>query len=316
VQFARNLPAFAVSRTGTVAWRVGFSTTPSNGRMRLLDSTGREVRAFVARAPWAPRLSPDGRRLAYGAAGPSRTTSDLWVTDLADGSTQRITNDSSDANDPVWSPDGRELAMSAASPDTGWKSVELRRLDGGAARRFATATLFAIPSDWSRDGSTLLITTVDLRDVSSAHAKPLAGGASRKLFDGDGRGGARFSPDGKWIAYTSDETGRRQVYVQSWPALDGKMLVSTRGGVHPVWAREGLALFYWQDDELVSVRLAARAGGGLEVASRAALFRAPYLESLQPNYDVLPGGRQFVVVTWRARANRIAVAVDALGGAR
>jgi hypothetical protein len=128
--------------------------------------------------------------------------------------------------------------------------------------------------------------------------------------------GARVSSDGRWAAYVSDETGRNEVYVQSYPTPGHKVLVSNGGGGNPVWRRDGRELYYWQADQLVAVTLASGGTGApLEVRGRTLLFRAPDL-AIGAMYDVSPDGTRFVLVTGNTRANRLVVVLNALGGGR
>jgi Tol biopolymer transport system component len=271
------------------------------------------VQALAARAPWTPRFSPDGRRLAYGAYAPGQGLSDIWVTDLADGTTQRVTADDADNNDPHWSPDGRSILYAALREGTG-KDLFVHALDGGAARRLTSRPITEWPSDWSPDGGELLVTGVTNEDDRDIWIQPADGGAARPWLATPAQEyAARVSPNGRWVAYTSNETGRDEVYVQSFPTPGRKTLVSPRGGAHPVWRRDGRELYYWQDDQLVAVDVDPRGpGGALVVRGRTPLFRAPYMLSEHPNYDASPDGTRFVVVTGRVRANRLVVALHAL----
>jgi dipeptidyl aminopeptidase/acylaminoacyl peptidase len=320
VQFNRGVPSFDVTATGALVYRVGFPATPVNGRMSLIERAGREVQPFAARAPWAPRFSPDGRRVVYGANAPGQERSDLWVTDLLAGTTQRVTYDGkeSDNNDPQWSPDGRSLVYSALRGGA-TKDLVVQALEGGAARRATTRPGTEWPSDWSPDGSAILFTAVTEELDNDIWIQPADGGAARPFLATPAREtGARISPDGRWAAYTSDETGRNEVYVQSYPVPGRRTLVSPRGGVHPVWRRDGRELYFWEDDQLMAVAIDQRGpGGALVVGAREPLFRAAYVESEHPNYDASPDGTRFIVVTGRARSNRLVVALHALdaGGA-
>ena len=119
------------------------------------------------------------------------------------------------------------------------------------------------------------------------------------------------------MAYTSDETGRREVYVQSYPTPGRKTLVSARGGVHPVWRGDGRELYYWQGDQLIAARLdATEASAPPAVRGRTPLFRAPYAQSVSANYDASSDGSRFVIVTGGEHTFRLVVTLDALGARR
>jgi len=316
LQFAAGtVPAYDVSRGGTLVYRAGFPSTPEIGRMTLVDRTGRELQAFPARNPWTPRFSPDDGRIAYGANAPGHSLSDLWVTDLTAGTTQRVTTDGKDRdnNDPDWSPDGRSLVYSAVGAGA-VKDVFVRSVDDATVRRLTRSSGVEWPSDWSPDGGALLFTSVTLAGEIDIWTQPAHGGEPHPyLATPAAEQAARLSPDGRWVAYTSNETGRDQVYVQSYPAAGQKTLVSSGGGVHPIRHRGGRELYYWQEDQLIAATLDVRAAGEpLAVRGRTPLFRAPYVQNSHANYDVSRDGSRFIVVTGPGRANRLVVALQAV----
>jgi hypothetical protein len=317
--FLMNGTPFDVSRTGALVYRVGGSLPSlASLRLTLTDRAGRVLRVLPASMPWSPRLSPDGRRVAYGAVAPGRDASDVWVTDLDDGTTQRLTTDGNNNNDPQWSPDGRSMAYSANAD--GAKDAFAQPLLGGGARRLARRPGFQFPSDWLRDGSALLVVEVPLVGDRPGNQdlwiQPTDGGAARPYLATPAREmGARASPDGRWVAYTSDETGRDEVYVQSYPAPGRRTLVSAGGGVHPVWRGDGRELYYWQADQLMAARVEpGGAGEPLAVRERSPLFRAPYPGGVLAMYDATPDGSRFALVAGQERANRFVVVLDAFAG--
>jgi serine/threonine-protein kinase len=303
---------------GALVYRAGGTTSdPSNLKLTLTDRTGRELQTIPARAPWSPHLSADGRRVAYGANAAGRDSSDLWITDLASGTTQRLTTDGNDNGDPRWSPDGKAVAYSVDAADG--KDVLLLRLDGGPPRPLTRRPGWQLPDDWSPDGRAVLFTDVTVTRERGVERKdlwvqPVDGSAPRAYVATPAwEGAARASPDGRWVAYMSNETGRNEVYVQSFPAPGRKTIVSTRGGVHPVWSHDGREIYYWQAGQLIVARVGAgRRGEALAVRDRTSLFRAPYFEGVSANYDVSPDGARFVIVVQAERTNRLVVALGAL----
>jgi hypothetical protein len=270
-----------------------------NMPLTIVDRTGRMVRGIIANRPWTPRFSPDGHRVAYGALGPGRETSDLWVSDLDAGTTRRITDGDADANDPQWSPDGAAIAYSATAP--GGKDVMLWSLASGAQRVLAARPGTQFPSDWLRDGSALLVTDDAGPNRHNILVQPADGSPARPYATTSAdETAARISPDGHWVAYTSDISGRAEVYLDSYPQPRRRVAISSGGGVHPVWRGDGRELYYWRDGALVAVPLAPPAGGappahGVETV----LFRAAYLVGFNTMYDVSPDGKQFVIVRQR-----------------
>jgi hypothetical protein len=264
--------------------------------LTVVDRAGRPLRAIPANRPWTPRFSPDGRRVAYGAFGAGRSTSDLWVTDLEAGTTRRLTDDEADANDPQWSADGASIAYSVRAP--GGKDLALQSLAGGGARVLASREGTQFPSDWLRDGSALLVTEEAGGGGHDILVQPADGSAARPYAATPAdETAARISPDGRWVAYTSDESGRAEVYLDSYPRPGRRVTISSGGGLHPVWRGDGRELYYWRDGALVAVRLGAAVDGAPPARGvQTVLFRAPYLIGVNTMYDVSPDGERFVIV--------------------
>ena len=267
----------------------------SNALLTVVDRTGRPVRGIAAERPWTPRFSPDGRRVAYGALGAGRGTSDLWVTDLEAGTTRRLTDGDTDANDPQWRADGEMLAYSARAP--GGKDLMLRPAEGDEERVFASRRGTQFPSDWLRDGSALLVTEQTGHAGHDILVQPADGSEARPyLATSANETTARVSPDGRWVAYTSDQSGRAEVYVDSYPRRGQRVMISSGGGVHPVWRGDGRELYYWRDGTLVAVPLDEASGGAPPARGEAKeLFRAPYFVGVSTMYDVSPDGKRFVI---------------------
>jgi serine/threonine-protein kinase len=264
--------------------------------LTVVDRSGRPQRTIPANRPWTPRFSPDARRVAYGAYGEGRSSSDLWVTDLATGTTQRLTDDGRDSNDPQWSSDGSTIAYSVDVP--GGKDVFVQRAGGGQARVLASRDGAQYPNDWSRDGAALLVTEGATDNGYDIIVQPADGSVAQPyVATPANETAARISPDGHWIAYTSDKSGRPEVYIDSYPKPGKDVTVSLGGGIHPVWRGDGLEIYYWRDGELTAAQL--KAGWGdtpPSVVARTRLFTAPYQDGINTMYDVSPDGQRFVIV--------------------
>lgn len=294
-RFTDSAPQPAVVRPTNEASIDAPSTPIGDMSLAVVDRSGRSLRAILANRPWTPRFSPDGRRVVYGAFGAGRQTSDLWVTDIDDGTTKRLTDDNADANDPQWSPDGATIAYSVNAP--GGKDVAMRSVAGGAERVLATRDGTQFPSDWVRDGSALLVTEETGSNRHDILVQPADGSAARPYAATSAdETAARFSPDGRWVAYTSDESGRAEVYLNSYPRPGQRMMISSGGGVHPVWRGDGRELYYWRDGALVAVQLSGLEGARPVRGAQTVLFRAPYQMSVNTMYDVSPDGQRFVIV--------------------
>jgi serine/threonine-protein kinase len=267
--------------------------------LALVDRTGRVERTLPANRPWTPRFSPDAKRVAYGAFGSGRNTSDLWVADLGAGTTHRLTDDDGDSNDPQWNPDGSLLAYSVNAP--GGKDVFVQRSGGGQPKALMSRDRTQFPSDWSRDGNALLVTDETPNHGYDILVQPADGTAPRPYAaTSANETAARLSPDGRWVAYTSDESGRAEVYLDSYPKPGRRTLLSLGGGVHPVWRADGKELYYWHDGALVAAQLSWGRGDAVPpVAARTTLFRASYLVGLNTMYDVSADGTQFIIVEQR-----------------
>jgi len=293
---------YSVSRGGTLAIIRAAGTILD---LAIYDRAGGSQILFRNGGFWAPRFSPDGTRIAFG----DRYPDDLWIYDLATQSRRRFTLDGASNNDPAWSPDGKQLAFAVDRPTR--KDVLVRNADGsGAERQLVVREGLQWPSDWTRTGY-LVFTDVPLdedRDIWAVKAdgsEPPFPYLDTPFIEKSGE----VSPDGRWIAYDSNAPGRFEVFVSSFPkASAAPVIVSTAGGRNPRWAPDGGELYYWNEGRLIAARLAL--GNRPRVLGYSTVLQAPYASADHPNYDVHPDGKRFVVVTGRARPQRIIVAIN------
>ena len=285
----------SVARTGTAAY---VSNRASENRTRLVWAGGGAISVALdsPRVYSDPRLTPDGRRVALHLWDQQN---DIWVGDLVRGRLTRLTFTSEEEETPVWSPDGRELAF-AADRGPGARQVVRKAADGGAAAPehviWQTADHFHV-TDWSPDGRTIIVeirragTANDLLaiDVASGKERVLVASAFRERQ-------ARLSSDGKWLAYTSDESGRDEVYVQPFPSLQGRAMVSAAGGTEPVWSRDGRRLFFRGAAQMLSSSLTSTSP--LEFAPPATLFADTFTRTqgeTHTHFDVDAAGRFLMI---------------------
>jgi len=271
---------------------------------------------------WVPRFSPDGRRVAYGAYTGRVIAADLWTYDLTHSTDQRLTSGGQtgrDYNDPVWSPDGRQIALSGLDSGVGatvGKHLYLMPSDASAPpAHLLSRPGDQWPSDWTRDGKSLLFTDTPPNGKRAIWLLPVSrGGAPQPVVVTSYNAiGGRLSPDGRWLAFDSDETGQREVYIQPFPGPGTRVRVSSSGGLNPAWSRSGKELFYWERTQVIAVEL--RLGAEIAVGAHKALFQA----NLQPGglvaqYDPHPDGQRFVVAAVPGSSSRLAVISNVLAG--
>jgi Tol biopolymer transport system component len=222
---------------------------PSGARLETVDRDGEVLRRWSEpEAQNWPRVSPDGTRIARQRVHPVTNNPDLWVEDLERGTLIRVTTGPEPDLQPVWSPDGRHLAyVSGQLPGrAGERTLRIAAADGsGVVRETPCPKSYCEPTDWSRHADELLVNVEEdgARDVWSVPA--IETGTARPLLaaafvERD----ARLSPDGRWIAYVSEESGRPEVSVRSVAGPERRVVVSATGGDQPTWRRDGAELFF------------------------------------------------------------------------
>jgi eukaryotic-like serine/threonine-protein kinase len=239
------------------------------------------------------RISPQGDRLAMGIdAG----MNDVWVLDLTRGVRTRLTFGPVQNVGPVWSPDGKWIAYN--SDRDGHSTIYRKPSDGsGAEELLLTDDQVVIPSDWSRDGKTLLYSRGPVGN-SEVWALPLEGERKPWLVvprtPNSWTGQGSLSPDGRWLAYTSTESGTFEVYVVAFHGGQGKWQVSTTEGLQPLWSRDGKQLYYFSaSNRSVTVVPVQENGGALQFGAAQALAISP--ASQQGLYDVTPDGKKILM---------------------
>jgi hypothetical protein len=240
------------------------------------------------------RLSPDGQRLAITIVEP--TSYDIWIYELAHGRRTRLTTGGKDGF-PVWSPDGTRIAF--ASGRFGPQNMFVRAADGsGPTERLLTSDVVQRPSSWSPDGRMLTFhqeggPSGPMPDIWTLSFEPPIARPMVQLPGYQTR--SRISPDGRWLAYASEESGHFEIYVTSFPSGTRKSQVSSGGGEYPVWARSGSELFYLNGDKLMVVGFNARSE--FNVGKPTLLFQArSAVQASGWPYDVSLDGKRFVMI--------------------
>ena len=239
-------------------------------------------------------LSPDGRRVAVSAS--ENGNQDIWVHDIELGVKTRITTNAGVDWRPIWSPDGEEILYSIQNDD-----IALRRADGsGELLPLLDAPTRGRVSDWSRDGRYILYTGVDgeTGDDLSYLERNQEGGWEPHLFlqTAFQERSSKLSPDGRFIAYASDESGQFEVYVQPFPEGGRRTTVSNNGGWEPRWSPDGRELFYVEATKLIAVSVDT--SETFSVRSRTPLFEHPSLTNpWYPQYDISADGQRFIIPT-------------------
>lgn len=257
------------------------------------------------------RISPDGRRIAADQTDPSLRGGDIWIHEPGRGGSTRLTFDPSSHVSPIWSPDGRQILFGS---DRGVSSgaLYLKNADGsGPEEELANTGADALlPNawDWSRDGKYILFAKGNepwFISQPERVAKPLLQ-AKWTVRN------AQFSPDGRWMAYASNETGSMEIYVSPFPSLNGKWQVSSSGGQEPKWRQDGKELFYVSSDgKMMSVAVTTGASfkGSLPVALFQTHRRQPVSLPDIFSYDVTNDGQRFLILTKVDEANTAPLSV-------
>ena len=281
--------------------------TPRNNLVWVDRSGEQEPLATPIRAYQTLSLSPDGLRAAVGiGGGGGGGNPDVWVSELARGTLTRLTTDEAVDRSPLWSPDGRRVTFT--SDRNGQQEVWWRAADSSdEAERLLTtdeAGNDLAAYDWSPDGGVLFAQVEFLETESDVGMVSLDGpGTWEPLIQTAAEEGSPvISPDGRWLAYTSDETGIPEVYVQRFPELEGRQPVSVGGGFGPDWSADGRELFFLRaptggaPDAVMRVTFDLEAG---DVGTPERLFDyANYYSSPggRRHHDVSPDGQRFLMI--------------------
>ena len=276
------------------------SSTPQETRLDWVDRRGTQVALVAPPARFGNlALSPDGTRVAFDRPPEGSAASDVWLLDLAQNISSRFTFGPYVDNVAVWSPDSRTVAFASSS---GGNTLNIAQRPANASappqvllKLDAPPPMF--PSDWSSDGRFLAYFRTDPKTKLDQWVLPLFGDRNpiHLLHSEFNESQGQFSPDGRWIAYVSDESETPQVFVQSFPALTGKWQVSTNGGTQPRWRRDGKELFYLAPDRKL-MAVTVKTVDVFERATPQPLFDTTLPpDSTRQSYSVSADGQRFLL---------------------
>jgi serine/threonine-protein kinase len=285
---------YAISDNGTLIYVPSTSTGGLDRTLVWVNREGQEEPlAAEPQGYGSPRISPDGSRVAITIEEPGG--SDVWIYDLEREILTRLTFDPAADHHAVWTPDGRRIVFDSGRVETGhnlfWKAA-----DGtGQVERLTTSPTTQSTHSLSPDGKRLVFGEIvaprDLQVLSMEGER-----TSQPLFQSqfnETRG--MISPDGRWIAYESDESGHQEIYVRPFPNVEeGKWQISSDGGTMPVWAPRGQELFYRNGEAMMMVGITTEPT--FTAGSPVVLFTGRYTRGVIVNYDISPDGQRFLMI--------------------
>jgi serine/threonine protein kinase len=312
--------AFSTSQTGTLAYVGGGRA--GTVQLAWTDRNGKPLELFGPPGAYLHfRLAPDEKHITYDANAGTGTT-DIWVLDSVRGVPSRATFDPEDDNLPIWSPDGQNIVWPSHRGGSFDLYIKAANATGQEKLLVKMGTATGWATDWSRDGRYILYqrpgekTGQDLWIAPAPNAKDDGKGESQarvylnaQFDEQDGR----FSPDGKWVAYRSNESGVSEIYVQSFPLSNTKVPISTGGGSEPQWSQDGTELFYLRADRtLMAVPITHTPAEPVRAGLPTPLFRVPPVldEGIAArSYAVGKDGKRFLIANGDSARNAVPLTV-------
>ncbi len=286
---------FSVSQNGLLAYQSGGALGQS--QLMWVDRTGKLIGNIGAPADYRhPALSHDGRKLAVQITDANASNGDIWVIDLARATSTRLTFDPANDFVPLWSADDKYIYFATNRNDAG--DLYRKPASGlGNDEEVIRMPGFTLGSDLSRDGRYIAFSNIDpdgkrgwdtwTYSVADKRSTPFLQSQFNEFWP-------HFSPDGKWLVYQSDESGKVQIYVQPFPATGGKWQVSTDGGTRPRWSSKGNEIFYVLGSGKIMVA-EVRTSGTFEAGIPKPLFDMRPKGGPDQRYTVTPDASRFVI---------------------
>jgi Tol biopolymer transport system component len=308
-----RLAEFSVSTNGILTYRSGGNLTT---QLTWVDRAGRKLQSVGPPGNYSrPMLSPDEKRVAFTRADGQQ---DIWILELGREVLSRLTFSPENDDSPIWSPDGSKIAF--ASSRDGGGVYQKTATGAGPEELLLKSGAGANVNHWSPDGKYILFFRAAARTNQDIWILPLTSDRKPQIYLQTEfiEGEAQFSPDGRWIAYTSNETGRFEVYVQPFPTTGAKYQVSTSGGRQPFWRRDGKELFFVSDDRRFFA-VDVQTGSTFQVGTPKFLFNMQAnVTNTRNSYHPSADGQRFlvnmlletasspitVVVNWTAALNK------------
>jgi Tol biopolymer transport system component len=291
LQSTNGMAQYSISENGSLVYLTG-GIQAGQSALVWADRKGAEQPLPAPLHSYrSPRVSPDGKRIAVVL---DELGGNAWIYDLARDTLTRLTFEAGGANSLAWTRDGKRLAFnSGGTPNLFWQSAD----GSGKAERLTTSENQQNAISWSPDGQALAYMELDpatSQDVwvlrlSDRKAQPFLRTSFYESVP-------QFSPDGHWLAYVSNESGRFEIYVQPYPGPGGKYQISTDGGTEPVWNPNGRELFYRSGGKMMAVDITMQSS--FSAGKPRMLFDRPYLSlsTTLPSYDVSPDGQRFLML--------------------
>jgi serine/threonine protein kinase len=307
--------SFGVSNNGVLAYQTGDPLGANPLQLTWFDRQGANLGAAAGPGYYlSMRLSPDSSRVAVSRMNLSSVSSNIWLHEFARNTPTRFTSERVGDANPVWAPDGTRVAYDSLR--SGQSGLYQKASNGAGGEE-----VLLEPSgrrdldDWSRDGHFLLYSQIEPRTKSDLWVLPLDGDRKPRIYVGSAfnETHGQFSPDGHWIAYESDETGRSEIYIRPFPlaADSGRLTVSNGGGVTPRWRRDGKELFFVTPDFRTVMTVDVSYGPSIKTSAPVPVFKATISnkvptggsDSYNFNWDVTADGKKFLLATAATQEN-------------
>jgi Tol biopolymer transport system component len=296
-----NEAAFSASEGGMLVYQVG--SPEERTRLTWVDRSGKEIGTLGSLAQNMDlALSPDGSRVAVTISDADSHNWDIWIYDIARGVSTRFTSDPGVDVVPRWSPDSTRIAF--CSDRRAPFDMFVKNASGiGQEESILQAGGYKVPESWTPDGRSIVYTDLDStsKTKSDLMVVPISGDRKPSVYlrsEFNELAGA-LSPDGRWLAYVSDESGRDEIYVANFPTPTGKWRISNAGGEIPLWRHDGRELFFVAPGNRLTAAPIASQGNTIQVGPLETLFEAQFPSLPYPGarlYDVSADGRRFLLL--------------------